>query len=365
MKVLIAPCSYKGTIGCNQIASAMACGLKLAMPGASTDMCPIADGGDGTLDALHTAIGGRMHFVTVDGPMSELVEAPWLKLGNMAIVELASASGLALLKGRLNAIDAHTQGLGQVIAAAAQDSDIAEIVICLGGSASTDGGAGLLTALGAKFSKADGTEIKLGALELGLISSCAQIWLPSLSNLKISVAVDVKNPLLGPDGAAYVYAPQKGATEAMVAQLDAALAHYADHLEKITMRSVRHLPGAGAAGGTAFGIACLLGAEIISGFDWISSLIQLDKRVQSADVVVTGEGRLDGQTLSGKAIGQLASLCKKHGKPLYVLPASCTQQDDWKAVGVTRVLPVVQNGQLATVNDVVKTMRLLFSEMQM
>jgi glycerate kinase len=362
MKVLIAPCSYKGTIGCNQIASAMACGLKLAMPSASIDMCPIADGGDGTLDALHTAIGGRMQFVTVNGPMSELVEAPWLKLGNMAIVELASASGLALLKGRLNAIEAHTQGLGQVIAAAAQDSDIAEIVICLGGSASTDGGSGLLTALGAKFSKADGTEIKLGALELGLISSCAQIWLPALSNLKISVAVDVKNPLLGPDGAAYVYAPQKGATEAMIAQLDVALTHYADHLEKITTRSVRHLPGAGAAGGTAFGIACLLGAEIISGFDWISSLIQLHKRVQSADVVVTGEGRLDGQTLSGKAIGQLATLCKLHGKPLYVLPASCTQQDDWTAVGVTKVMPVVESGQLATVNDVVKTMRLLFSE---
>lgn len=363
MKVLIAPCSYKGTIGCNQIASAMSCGLKLAIPTATTDMCPIADGGDGTLDALHTAIGGRMHFVTVNGPMSTPVEAPWLKLGHMAIVELASASGLALLKGELNAINAHTQGLGQVIAAAAQDSDIAEIVVCLGGSASTDGGSGLLTALGAKFLKADGSDIKLGALELGLIASCSQVWLPELKKLKISIAVDVKNPLLGLEGAAHIYAPQKGANEEIVLQLDAALTHYADHLEKVSMRSVRNTPGAGAAGGTAFGIACLLDAEIISGFDWISSLIQLDKRVHEADVVITGEGRLDGQTLSGKAIGQLASLCKRHGKPLYVLPASCAQQNDWTAIGVTKVMPVIENGQIATVNDVVKTTRLLFKEL--
>lgn len=363
MKVLIAPCSYKGTIGCNQIASAMACGLKLAMPLATTDMCPIADGGDGTLDALQTAIGGRMQTVMVNGPLSDLVEAPWLKFGSVGIVELASASGLALLKGRLDAMNAHTQGLGQVIAQAVQDPDLTEIVICLGGSASTDGGSGLLRALGAKFSKRDGSEIKLGASELGQIANCDHTLLPVLSRLKLSIAVDVKNPLLGPSGAAYVYAPQKGATEAMVLELDALLANYADQLEKFCKRSVRDVEGAGAAGGTAFGIATMLGAQIVSGFDWISSMIQLDKRVQAADVVVTGEGRLDGQTLSGKAIGQLATLCKLHNKPLYVLPASCAENDGWKSVGVTKVLPVVEAGQLATVNDVVKATRMLFKEL--
>ena len=359
MRILVAPCAYKGTIGCSPLAQAIARGIAMELPSAQIDLLPVADGGDGTIDALHQAVGGEIRQVTVEGPLGVLVSAPWLRLGKLGVVELASASGLALLDGKLNPVDAHTKGTGQVIASCILYG-VESIMICVGGSASTDGGSGMLTGMGARFRKADGDLIRLGASELALISECD---LTALYNLiaghSFIVAVDVANPLLGVDGAAAIYAPQKGAPQAMIDFLEQGLLHFADLLEKETGRRVRNVPGVGAAGGTAFGAACGMGAEIVSGFEWMSSLIDLEARVQSADLVITGEGRLDEQSLYGKAIGQLAALCKKHRKKLYALPACASTNYNWARAGIDKVVRVAQPGKTARVEDVIEAARAL------
>jgi glycerate kinase len=360
MRILVAPAAYKGTINCLDLARSISRGIALQQPDAEIDILPIGDGGDGTIEALVQAIGGELRSVTVDGPVGERIQASWLKLPNSSIVELASASGLKLLAGKLDPINAHTRGTGQVIAAclASQETNI---TICVGGSASTDGGSGLLMALGAKFLKVDHSMIRLGASELSLIGSCDLSDLHSLTNCtEFQVAVDISNPLLGPNGAAAIYGPQKGATRKIIDRLESGLAHFADMLEAETGRSVRNVPGAGAAGGTAFGVACALDAEIVSGFDWLSSIVGLETRVAAADLIVSAEGCLDRQTLQGKAVGKLASLSKKHGKKLYVLPALADVSYDWTGAGIDRVLPVAKRGQVCSLEDVTAaTMELL------
>jgi glycerate 2-kinase len=359
VRILVAPCAYKGTIGCSALAKAIARGIAMELPDAQLDLLPVADGGDGTIDALHQAVGGELRQVTVEGPLGAMVSAPWLRLGKLAIVELASASGLALLQGKVSPVDAHTKGTGQVIASCLLYG-VGSIIICVGGSASTEGGAGMLTGMGARFRKADGGLIRLGASELSLVTECDLGAMYNLiSGHTFVVAVDVANPLLGVDGAAAIYGPQKGAPQSMIDLLDQGLENFADVLEAETGRRMRNTPGAGAAGGTAFGAACGLGAEIVSGFDWMASLIDLEARIQAADLVVTGEGRLDEQSLFGKAIGQLATLCKKHRKKLYALPASAATNYNWARVGIDRVVRVAQPGKMARVEDVVEAARAL------
>ena len=352
MKVLIAPCAYKGSYSCTELADAIALGVMKHYPVAEADILPIADGGDGTINAFYRSIGGTLHDINVEGPDGNAVLAPWLEFGELAIVELAAASGLSLLQGRLDAVNSHTKGTGQVMRSCVERG-LKNIVVCVGGSASTDGGAGLLTALGAKFWKRSGESIMLGAGELGAIAGCnlrdAQEMMKGCS---IAVAVDVVNPLLGNQGAAAIYGPQKGADREMVQQLDRALQRFADVLEMATSRQLRNMPGTGAAGGTAFGIACGLGAEIISGFDWMSSLFGLEDRVQAADLIITGEGQLDDQSFSGKAIGRLAMVCKKFKRPLIAIPAMADMSVNWAKLGVGKVVCAARPGQMATLVDV-------------
>ncbi len=312
-------------------------------------MAPIADGGDGTLDAIYAGVGGVFHDVEVRDAIGRPAVAKWLSLGDVAVVELANASGLAplIIEKKMDALNANTYGLGEVIRAALV-SKPKQLFICVGGSASTDGGAGLLMALGAKFLDAHGNSIGLGGKGLIDTHSCDLTDLKSLvkeSGLEsIKVAVDVTNPLLGENGAAAVYGPQKGADAAAVAALNEGLKQFAKVLESHVERNCKDLSGAGAAGGTAFGISAAMGAEMISGFAWVSSVVDLEKKIEECDVVITAEGYLDHQSVQGKAIGELAQLCFKYDKQLWAVPAWADWDVDWNALGVHQIQSALYAG---------------------
>ncbi len=343
MRFLVSPCAYKGSFSALQVASAISAGIRTVLPTAEIVLAPIADGGDGTLDAVYAGAGGVFHSIEVRDAINRPVVARWLSLGDLAVVELASSSGLAPLiaERKMDALHATTYGLGEVIRDALLFKP-KQLFICVGGSASTDGGSGLLMALGAKFLDRYGRSIKLGGNGLIDIHSCDLTELRSLIDESgvesIKVAVDVTNPLLGENGAAAVYGPQKGADAAAVTELNEGLKQFAKVLESYVGRNCRNLPGAGAAGGTAFGISTAMGAELISGFSWVSGVVKLENKVQASDIVVTAEGFLDHQSIQGKAIGELAKLCAAHDKELWAVPAGIDSSLDWKSFGVHQVL---------------------------
>jgi len=353
---LVAPTAYKGTLSPARVAEAIAEGVKLAAGDADIVLAPVADGGDGTIESLHMALGGTVHHCVVQGPLTDPAEAAWLQIGDLGVIELANASGLALVPpDRLQPLRAHTTGTGEVLASCLAIA-VPNIVVAVGGSASTDGGTGALRALGAKFLDADGQPLEPGGGDLSRLHSCDLSDLRHWRNATgIRVATDVTNPLLGPQGAARTFAPQKGADPEQVQLLEAALERLADVLEAASGRQARHLPGAGAAGGTAFGLACALGAAIIPGFQWIADLIQLELKVAEADLVITGEGRLDHQSLSGKVIGELAAICRRHGKPLYVIPASAEGNIEWHDLGIAAVMPAASGGKQVSAEDIRQT----------
>jgi glycerate 2-kinase len=356
LRFLVSPCAYKGTLSAWQLSQAMADGIRDAKPDAEIIIAPIADGGDGTLDALYGAIGGEFKFVDVHGPVNNPVRAKWLQLGKSAVVELANASGLAILPGgELSALSAHTFGLGEVILNALTTAP-EDLFICVGGSASTDGGAGAIAAMGGKFYDVDGNPVALGGGQLCDVRSCDLSQINELlekSKLSsIKVAVDVINPLLGTNGAAAIFGPQKGASLDDVARLDHCLAHFAQVLESTTGRDCKNIPGAGAAGGTAFGIAAALGAEMISGFSWLAAVLNLEEKIAASDIVFTAEGSLDSQSMSGKAIGELSKLCTTYKKPLWAFPAVAEEHLNWIEHGVQKLSPTSRAGKLADIQAV-------------
>lgn len=322
--ILVAPAAFKGTLSPISVAQAIELGVRDAIEEpVDVVLLPIADGGDGTIEAVHRAVGGETREEQVLGPTGKPVLSQWLKLGRTGLVELAGCCGLATLpSGRLAPMKAHTYGLGQSIARC-HEAGCADISIAVGGSASTDGGAGALRALGAVFFDQSGGEVEqLGGGSLASIMDCDLTglrWLTRDSRLRI--LTDVDNPLLGARGAAAVFAPQKGASPGQVAELEAGLAHFADVLESAAGSSMRDVSGAGAAGGTAFGLGCALGAQLVSGFDWLAEIAHIEDRIAEADLVVTGEGCFDSQSTSGKATGKLIDLCKKQKKKVLVISA--------------------------------------------
>ena len=316
MRIVVAPDKFKGSLSASGVATALAAGLQSALPSAEIVLLPIADGGDGTVAAA-VAAGFTEHQVTVDGPVGDPVSAPFAVNGDRAVVELAAACGLALLPGgRLAPMTASTYGLGQVIDAALA-TGAREIVVGLGGSASTDGGAGMLAALGAELLDASGTPIARGGAGL---STLASVWLEPvrarLDGAMVVVASDVTNPLLGSDGAAAVFGPQKGASPSEVTALDDALGRWADVLAPVVGTDFRDVPGAGAAGGAGFGALAGLGARLEPGIDLILSLLDFDASVTGADLVITGEGSLDEQSLAGKAPVGVSTAAGRHGVPV-------------------------------------------------
>jgi len=335
LKILIAPTAFKGTLSPTKVAEAIEAGVNNSGIDCQIELAPVADGGDGTLECLHFALGGKFEYVSCHGPTGILHTASWLQLPECAVVELATCCGLAqMAELELQPLKASTQGLGEVIADCL-DKYSGNIVVTLGGSASTDGGSGALKSLGARFLNEDGEEIMLGG---GALSSLASIDLSSLKrNIQpLKIAVDVNNPLLGPNGAGS-FAPQKGAGRHEVEILESGLQKFAHLMEAKAKTRARDMPGTGAAGGTAFGLLLGLKAQLVSGFYWLAELLNLEEKIQWADIVISAEGCLDEQSLQGKATGELGRLCKRYGKNLIVIAAHVDPACRLKDAGVTQV----------------------------
>lgn len=314
--VLIAPDSFKETLAATQVAESIREGWLTARPTDKVTCLPMADGGEGTLAALLAAVPGAvLKHELVLGPDSKEVEAPWLLLSkNTAVIELAAASGIELLQGELQPVTAHTFGLGQLIVAALKNG-VTKLFITVGSSASQDGGAGALRALGAKIL---GDNFKISSVDFSDLISVpeegAEVW------------CDVTNPLLGPSGAVSVYGPQKGVTAELKPLLESRLASFADVVELETGRNLRDIPGVGAAGGTAFGLVAW-GATLKSGSKAISNLLNLSEKIQNSDIVITGEGRLDGQSFNGKVLSEVVRLSAQNGKKLGIIAGSIRDRE--------------------------------------
>ncbi len=300
--MVIAPQSFKGSADAVAVAAAVARGFRRVMPDAQLDEVPLADGGEGTVHALVRATKGAIRRSRVHDPLLREIDAEWGILGDgtTAVVEMAAASGLPLLREEeRNPRVTSTRGTGDLILAAAA-SGAHRIVIGIGGSATNDGGAGMARALGYRFLDRAGTELPEGGAALAELHHLEGQTDPRLVRPAIEVACDVRNPLLGPEGASAIYGPQKGATPAMIAELDAALARYADVIEDFVGRNVRDVPGAGAAGGLGAGLLAFLDARLRSGAELVLDATHFAARIAGADLVVTGEGRADAQSGYGK-----------------------------------------------------------------
>jgi glycerate kinase len=322
MRVLFAPDSFGGSLTAAEAAVAMAQGWTRAVPGDTTVLLPLADGGTGFVEVLHTARGGTRHDVEVTGPLGAPTVATWLELDDTAYVESASACGLHLVPERTpaTATAATSRGVGELVAAAAERGPSA-IVVGLGGSACTDGGAGMLAALGAPARDADGAELPDGGGPLAHVARVDDLAAvhARLGDLELVVAADVDHVLCGPKGAAAVFGPQKGADADTVAALDAALAAWGAVLAAASGRpDLVEQTGTGAAGGLGAALAAL-GARRVGGGELVREVAGLDEALAAADLVVTGEGRLDDQSLRGKLVSVVATRARERGVPCIAL----------------------------------------------
>lgn len=329
MRVLVAPDKFRGTLTARQAAEAFAAGWRRARHDDDLELVPMADGGEGTLEALTDALDGELVARTVPGPLGDAVDAAFglAATGGRAsggrvtgVVEMARASGLALLAdGRRDPRRTTTRGTGELIAAAL-DAGAEHLVVSIGGSATNDGGAGMAAALGGRFLDATGAPIADGGASL---SSLARIDLsamhPGLARAHVTGACDVDNPLTGPSGASAVYGPQKGASSGDVLELDRALAHLAAVVERDLGVSLRDEPGAGAAGGLGFGLLAFCGARLQPGVQVVMDAVELPARIARADLVVTGEGSLDVQSLHGKVPAGVLDACELAGVPVAIV----------------------------------------------
>lgn len=319
MKILIAPDSFKESLSAEEVAESIEQGILKCMPDAECTKIPMADGGEGTVCAILKATGGRKIPVNVKDPLMRDIETFWGLLPDRqtGIIEMASASGLELLKPvERNPMVTTTYGTGQLINAALNEG-CKKIVIGIGGSATNDGGAGMAEALGAKLLDKNGYGIHPGGGELcNLKSIDLSDFNNKTQNCEFIIATDVDNQLCGQKGASYIYGPQKGASPEMVEQLDKNLLHYGKILEQVFGKQIISVAGAGAAGGLGAGLIAYCHAEIKNGFDIISKIVNLEDAIRTADLIITGEGKLDKQTKFGKVPFGVAQLAKKYSKPV-------------------------------------------------
>ncbi len=322
--MVVAPDKFKGSLTAPQVVEALAGGIARVVPDAEVRRVPVADGGDGTVDAFVTA-GWERVPVRAEGPTGAPVDTAYAVRGDTAVIELAAVVGLTKLPGgQPDPMSASTYGLGQVIGHAL-DRGVRSIVLGVGGSASSDGGAGMLQALGLRILDAAGAEVPRGGAALARAARVDRSALhPALNDASFVLASDVDNPLLGSDGAAAVFAPQKGADPEQCATLEAALAAWA----KLIDPAAADRPGAGAAGGTGFGAMAVLGAVERSGIDVVLDLIDFRSRLEGADLVVTGEGSLDEQTLRGKAPAGVCEAARAAGLPVVAVAGRCLLGED-------------------------------------
>ncbi len=322
MRVVIAPQALKGSLTAEEVGQAIALGVQAVYPQAHVDIVPVADGGEGTVQALVDATGGELVWQTVTGPLGTPVSAFFGLLGDgrTAAIEMAASSGLPLVpQAQRNPLLTTTYGVGELLLAAIERG-CRHFIIGIGGSATNDGGAGMAQALGASLLTEHGTPIARGGAALTTLSHISLERLdPRLQDCTFEVACDVTNPLCGPTGASAVYGPQKGATPKMVQQLDVALDHYAQILESDLGQSVRDIPGAGAAGGLGAGLIAFLHATLRLGAQLVLEAVKLERYVRAADLVITAEGQIDEQTAYGKSVGAVATLAKRYGLPVLAL----------------------------------------------
>jgi glycerate 2-kinase len=334
---IAAPNPFKGSLGAPAAAHAIALGIRDAVPEAEVIEVPVADGGEGTVEALVSAGGGELVGARVEGPLGDPVEASFglIDGGRTAVVELASASGLPLVpEGRLDPRFTSTFGFGQLLEAARRRG-VGRLIAGIGGSATNDAGAGMAQALGWRLLDAEGHELPRGGLALSRLASIDGGGVdPGWRRLEVAVAVDVTNPLTGPRGASAVYGPQKGATPEMIAELDAALGRFAE----LVGPDIAERPGAGAAGGAGAGLLYFLGARLVRGAPLVVDEVALDEKLPGARAVFTGEGRVDEQTAYGKGPVEVARRARAAGVPAVLIAGSLGE--GWEAVlaeGVTFV----------------------------
>ncbi|WP_191565838.1 glycerate kinase [Metabacillus idriensis] len=322
MKVVIAPDSFKESMTALEVCEAIERGLKRAMPDVHIVKVPMADGGEGTVQALVDATNGTFTSLSVTGPLGLPVEAQygWLGDGKTAVIEMATASGLHLVPPeRRNPLLTTTKGTGELIKDAVQKG-AQHLIIGIGGSATNDGGMGMAQALGVKFLDERGAELANGGGELSKLAKIdASGMIPQLSGVSIDVACDVDNPLTGPSGASAIFGPQKGATADTINVLDQNLSHYASIIKKELGIGIEQMEGAGAAGGLGAGLLAFLNATLKRGVDIVLETVQLEKHLEGADLVITGEGKIDGQTIHGKTPIGVSKAAKKKKIPVIAI----------------------------------------------
>lgn len=329
MKVVTAIDSFKGSLTSLEAGHGVETGFKRVDSAIEVNVCPLADGGEGTVDALTEGMHGDKVYVQVTGPLGDKVNCPYgiIAESQTAIIEMSGAAGITLIpRNQLDPMKATTYGVGEVIKDAI-NRGCRRFLIGIGGSATNDGGVGMLMALGYDFLDAQGQPIALGAQGLKDLDHIETSHvLPALQECSFKIACDVTNPLCGPQGASAIYGPQKGATSAQVLEMDGWLAHYAKCAQALDDTIDAAYPGTGAAGGLGFAFKSFLQGELVSGISMVLEETKLEDAIKEADLVITGEGRLDGQTAMGKAPIGVAQLAKKYDKPVIAF-AGCVTKD--------------------------------------
>ena len=325
MKVVLAPQGFKESLTGMEIAEAMSIGVKHVWPDAVTILIPVADGGDGTLQSLVDSSGGDVRTAMVEDAIGRTIEAEWGALGNgtTAVIEVASAIGLARLgQDERDVRNASTFGVGQLFIEAL-DAGFSDFIIGVGGSATNDGGAGMIQAMGGKLTDANGDDLARGGIALSNLANIDVAGLdPRMSGANVVVACDVNNPLCGPRGASAIFGPQKGATSEDVQELDAALGNFAEVIAKDLHTDVAEIPGAGASGGLGAGLMGFFDARLRLGADIVLEAVSLDKHLEDADLVIVGEGQFDRSTVFNKSPVAVAQRAKRRGTPVIGIAGS-------------------------------------------
>jgi len=345
MNILLSPDSFKDSLPATAVADYMAKGIRRVMPNAQITKLPLSDGGEGLLEALVTPLDGRLISVEVKDPLMRDIKANYglIDEGKTAVIEMATASGLELLKdNERNPMITSTYGTGQLIKNAL-DKGCKKLIIGLGGSATNDGGTGMVEALGVKFLKNDGESIGEGG---GALKDLSHIDITELdqrlSNCEIIAACDVNNPLTGKDGSSLVFGAQKGGDMETLKQLDKNLSNYAEVIYNDLGKDLKNIEGTGAAGGTAMGLLAFLDAELKPGIELIMDELQLEKQIRQANVIFTGEGQIDQQTLNGKTIAGLAKLAKKQNVPVIAIAGKVDHNiDQLYEMGIAAAFSIV------------------------
>lgn len=345
LKIVVAPDSFKGSLKSPEVARAMAAGARAAVPDATIVTLPVGDGGEGTLDALVAATGGTFTEHTVTGPLGAPITARLGLLGDRetVFVEMAEASGLSLIPAaERDPYRATTYGTGELIRAAFVTGR-KRVLIGIGGSATNDGGAGAIQALGARLRDNSGRQLPGGGQALAQLASIDLDEFSVPEGIEVVVACDVTNPLTGPEGASAIYGPQKGASPEAVAILDAALTHYADITAQKLGKEWKDAPGAGAAGGLGYALLAYLGARLERGVQLVLDAVQFESQLTGADLVLTGEGRIDRQTTAyGKTLTGIGERAQRAGVPVLALAGSVSADlGDYQAAGIRGVASIV------------------------